>query len=87
VIGARGEPPSEAARNVTAVVAELAKQKNVSGEAIAIAWLLRHPARIQPILGSTRPERIRAACQADSIELTREEWYRLFIAGRGGPMP
>jgi predicted oxidoreductase len=69
------------------VIAELAQAKNVSREAIAIAWLLRIPARPQPIIGTTNPEHIRAACEADRVELTREEWYRLFVAGRGAPVP
>jgi len=86
-IAGAGDAPSLAAKNVSARVADLAREKNVSREAIAIAWLLRHPARIQPIIGTTKPERIRAACEADAIELTREEWYRLFVAGRGGSLP
>ena len=77
----------ERARNVSGLVAELAQQKHVGGEAIVIAWILRHPARIQPIIGTTTPARIRAACEADSIELTREEWYSLYAAGRGYPLP
>ena len=44
-------------------------------------------ARIQPIVGTTNPERIAAACQAVDVELTREEWYRLFTAGRGARVP
>ena len=52
-----------------------------------IAWLLRHPARIQPIIGTTNPQRIAASCQADEVELSREEWYWLFEAGRGGALP
>jgi predicted oxidoreductase len=75
------------AREVARVVAEMAEEKGVSREAIVIAWLLRHPARIQPIIGTKQPERIRAACQADGVALTREEWYRLFVAGRGAGMP
>ena len=70
-----------------ALVAQLAEEKGVSKEAIVIAWLLRHPARIQPIIGTTNPARIAAACQADDVELTHEEWYSLFIAGRGGELP
>jgi predicted oxidoreductase len=61
----------------------LAKKKGVSMDAILLAWLLRHPAGIQPILGTTQPERIREACKADDVELTREEWYALLAAGRG----
>jgi predicted oxidoreductase len=77
----------ERIRRSAQVVDELAREKGTSGEAILVAWLLRHPARFQPIIGTTRPERIRAACQGANIELTREEWYRLFIAGRGALVP
>jgi predicted oxidoreductase len=70
-----------------AEAARLAAERGVSREAIVIAWLLRHPARIQPIIGTTTPERIAACCEADEIELTREEWYSLYIAGRGRELP
>jgi predicted oxidoreductase len=73
--------------NTAALVAQMAKQKGVSGEAILIAWILRHPAKIQPIIGTTNPERIAAACQGDQVELNREEWYSLFDAGRGEELP
>lgn len=69
------------------LVESLAAEKGVSAEAILIAWILRHPAQIQPIIGTVNPARIRAACQADAVELTREEWYNLFIAGRGAELP
>ncbi len=81
------EPPSLAARDVACLITELAQAKGVNKEAIALAWLLKHPAQIQPIIGTTKPERIKAACEADQVELTRDEWYRLFIAGRGERMP
>src|SRR5512139_1838034 len=87
VITGEEDPPSQAARDVAQLVSEMAQEKGVSKEAIALAWLLRHPAKIQPIIGTTRPERIKASCEADGVELTRDEWYRLFIAGRGDPMP
>jgi predicted oxidoreductase len=80
-------PPNARLEEAAALVAELATERNVSKEAILTAWLLRHPARIQPIIGTTNPSRIAGACQADDLELTREEWYRLFVAGRGGPVP
>jgi predicted oxidoreductase len=46
-----------------------------------------HPANIVPIVGSSNPERIKMAVAADNVELSREEWYRLFIAARMAPMP
>jgi predicted oxidoreductase len=70
-----------------ALVAEMAERKGVSKGAIVVAWLLRHPARIQPIIGTTNPERIAGCCQASGATLSREEWYSLFIAGRGGELP
>jgi hypothetical protein len=57
------------------LVGQLAEAKQTSREAIVLAWLLRHPAGIQPIMGSTKPERIATCALADEVALTREEWY------------
>jgi predicted oxidoreductase len=65
----------------------LAEKKGVDADAILLAWILRHPARIQPVIGTIRPERIRSQCRADGVEMTREEWYELFAAGRGATLP
>ncbi|HTL57471.1 MAG TPA: aldo/keto reductase [Candidatus Limnocylindrales bacterium] len=65
----------------------LAKERGASRVAVALAWLLKHPSKIQPIVGSISPERIRDAAKADQLELTREEWYRLLLAARGEPLP
>lgn len=88
--GALFNPPadaSQAVRQAAALVAHLAREKDTSLEAIVLGWLLRHPAPIQPVIGTTRPARIAASALADAVELSREEWYRLFIAARGGPLP
>jgi predicted oxidoreductase len=66
---------------------EISKQRGVDRTVVALAWLLKHPAKIMPIIGSTNPERIREAVRATEIELTREEWYRLLTAARGEPLP
>ena len=65
----------------------VARDRGVSRIVIALAWLLKHPAKIQPIVGSSNPERIRDAARAAEVELSREEWYRLLIAARGEPLP
>jgi predicted oxidoreductase len=65
----------------------VAKARGASVTAIALAWLLKHPAGIQPVVGSANPDRIRQAAKADEIDLTREEWYRLLLAARGEPLP
>lgn len=69
------------------VLDQVAKARGVSRTAVALAWLLKHPSKIQPIVGSTDPQRIREAAKADELELTREEWYRLLLAARGEPLP
>lgn len=69
------------------VLDEIAKARGMSRPVIAYAWLLKHPSRIQPIVGTTNPGRIREAVRATEFELTREEWYRLFVAARGEPLP
>lgn len=85
-----GNPAPDDPENVqqaAKVVAEMAAEKGVSREAIVMAWILRHPAGIQPLPGTTNPGRLLAACEADDVELTREDWYRLFLAGRGEALP
>jgi len=69
------------------VLEAVAKARGASRTAVALAWLLKHPSRILPIIGTTNPERIREATKAAELVLTREEWYRLLIAARGEPMP
>ncbi len=59
---------------------ELAAKYNVTPTGIAVAWITRHPANIQVVLGTTKPERIRESAAGASVPLTREEWYRLFRA-------
>ena len=68
-------------------VDDLAKARGVSRTVVALAWLLKHPAKILPIIGTINPDRIREATKAADLELTREEWYRLLIAARGEPVP
>ncbi len=84
---AMGGDTGESAIALAKVVGDLAVKKGVSKEAIALAWILRHPAGIQPIIGSTDPQRIAAAAHADAVSLSREEWYALYTAGRGAKLP
>ena len=62
---------------------EQAARYGVDDWQIALAWLLRHPAGIAPVIGTTTPERIRASVAALDIEYTREDWYRLLEARNG----
>lgn len=65
----------------------VARTHDTSRSVIAIAWLLKHPSRILPIIGTTDSERIRELTHAVDVHLTREEWYRLLEAGLGHRLP
>jgi predicted oxidoreductase len=64
-----------------------AKALGVSRTAVTLAWLMKHPSGVQPIVGSRDPQRIRDAATACSIELSRETWYRIYLACRGEKLP
>lgn len=59
---------------------KLAEKYGVTNNAIAVAWILRHPARIQTIVGTTNKKRLQEICKASAVRLTREEWYALYMA-------
>lgn len=63
-----------------AVIDRLAAEYDVPALAIATAWITRHPARWQVVVGTTTPERVAAAAQGSQIPLTHAEWYEMFRA-------
>ncbi|MCS6711790.1 aldo/keto reductase [Brachybacterium sp. EF45031] len=65
---------------LNAVINRLAAQYEVTPEAIAVAWITRHPANIQVVLGTTTPQRVTDAAAGSDIRLTRPEWYELVRA-------
>ncbi|MDF9844270.1 MULTISPECIES: aldo/keto reductase [unclassified Paenibacillus] len=68
------------------VIDRLAAEKGVADTAIAIAWLLRHPASMQPIVGTTNTQRLLDIAKASDITLTRQEWYEIYRAA-GNKLP
>ncbi|HFZ6651154.1 TPA: aldo/keto reductase family oxidoreductase [Streptococcus agalactiae] len=65
-------------KELNETIAKLAKNYNVSSEAIVIAWILRHPTKMQAIVGSMNPSRLKAIDKANDIALTRKEWYDIY---------
>ena len=65
----------------------VAVECGVSRTVIALAWLLKHPGGIIPVVGSTKPDYIREAAEAVDFEMSREVWYRLWTAARGTEVP
>ena len=62
------------------VIDELAEKYGVTPTAIAVAWITRHPAGMQVVLGTTNEQRVRDSAAGSDIPLTRQEWYRLFTS-------
>ena len=65
---------------------EIAKNHGVSKTAIALAWILRYPARMQVIIGTTKPDRVRDSATSADVELSRREWYEIYISA-GNKLP
>ena len=68
------------------VIDAMAERYGVSNTTIAITWILRHPARMQPIVGTTNPERVKQVALASGVSLTRQEWYEIYQAA-GNTLP
>jgi predicted oxidoreductase len=84
---AQGRFSDPSASAAAKAVHEVAEAHRTTANAVLLAWLLRHPAGIQPVIGSGNAERIRACGDATRIQLSREEWYRLYVAARGQALP
>ena len=65
---------------INKVLAELGEKYGVSKTAIAIAWILRHPAKMQAIAGTMNPVHLKEICDATKVELTHNEWYNLYLS-------
>ena len=84
---AHDHPRGHILRSLLGTLDGIAARLGVSRTVLSLAWLLRHPAGIIPIVGSTDPRRIRDAVRADSLQLSREDWYTILVAARGQGLP
>ena len=67
-------------KDLNKTLTELADRENVSKAAIAIAWILRHPAKMQAIIGTMNPDHIKDICAASNVTLSHHDWYALYLA-------
>ncbi|WP_043431881.1 aldo/keto reductase [Paenarthrobacter nicotinovorans] len=79
--------PAESA--ATEMLEKLAGEKNTTPESVLLGWLMKHPAGISPVIGTTNPGRIKACADAASVAatVTRAQWYGLWVAARGSNIP
>lgn len=80
-----GQPPH--IHQTAALVNSLAAEYQTSQESILLAFLMRHPAGIQPVIGTTNSDRIRACGNAANVELSKAHWYALYVSARGEELP
>lgn len=73
-------------QEMTQLIQNLADQYQVSFEAMVVAWISRHPAKIQTIVGSMNPQRIKSMAGGFNITITRPEWYKIYSSD-GRPLP
>ena len=82
------QPSDEKGQRVALALSEVAAELVLKGIASLIyAWILYHPAWVIPIAGSGRLERVREAVDGLSVNMTREQWYRIYVAAKGEPLP
>jgi predicted oxidoreductase len=87
--GAPIPPEDQHAAATAETVHRIASAHGVAGEAVVLAWLMKHPGGIRPVLGTTDPERIAACAAAEELasRLGHEDWYALLTAARGQSVP
>jgi predicted oxidoreductase len=85
--GRIGEPSNTREENVAAALSAVASAHGVSRTAAAYSWIMAHPARPIPIVGSQNPARIAEAADAFKIQWTRADYYSVLVAARGVPLP
>ncbi len=82
------EPGTEQGRRLKAKLEEIAGQLGVDGiDKIAYAWIVMHPSKPIPIVGTGKIARVKRAVEALSIKLSREQWFEILVASQGHPMP
>ena len=77
---------SEKYPELNQVLNRLAEKYHVSPSVVAIAWVLRYPAKMQAVIGTTKKARVAEAARAAEIQLTRKEWYEIYLAA-GNDLP
>jgi predicted oxidoreductase len=86
-LGAYFKEKNEKINNIKKVIFELTAKYDVSEEAILLSWILKHPAGILPVIGTTDPERIKISTQSLSFEMELQDWFALWTAALEKEVP
>lgn len=83
----QAQQPGTAAHRLAPRLAELARASGTDTTAVAMAWLMHHPAGVIPVMGSLQPERIAGFTQALRVPMDRQTWFELYELANGHPVP
>ena len=81
------DPANERARRVRTTLESIGDTVGASVDQVALAWLLRHPARVLPVMGTGKIERLREAAAAESVTLDQQQWFMIWEASAGREVP
>jgi predicted oxidoreductase len=85
--GRLGDPKDDVALRVAAVLDRKAAEAGVSRAVAAYSWIMAHPARVIPIVGTQNPTRVAELADVHKPKWTRQDWYEVLVAARGEPLP
>jgi predicted oxidoreductase len=77
----------EQTQRIHSILDELTKKYDAGKDQLLLAWILKHPSRIHPVIGTTNKNRIELAAKAESIELTEVDWFKMLVASQGHKVP
>lgn len=81
-------PDDAKSERLASKLSQIASDLQVEGiDKIIYAWILQHPAKSIPIVGSGKPERLKSAVEALKVKLSREQWFEILVASQGHPVP
>lgn len=81
-------PQDEKGIRIKSKLEEISKKIGLENiDKLIYAWILKHPAKIAPIVGSGKIKRLKSATQALEVKLTTEQWFEIFVASQGHPVP
>lgn len=86
-LGSYFKAENEKTHNIKKIITELTAKYGVSEEAILLSWILKHPAGILPVIGTTNPERIKNSTQSLSFEMELHDWFALYTAALEKEVP
>jgi len=86
-LGSVFKEDNEQTRRIRKQLGELVDKYNATEDQLLLAWIMKHPAKIHPVVGTTTKERLKQAVEAAKIDLELEDWFLILVASQGCKVP